>query len=135
MPSSRTGGGGFSARTPSGSSSLSRTRPWGQDQGRLRATATGCALVVIVSQQAFGICFAAIRSVSAQAGVANKAEVTYLQSLPSDQQVIIVENFDPPNTIKALEQVAMFSKNPHSGRYGFFPYLGDRWKAENAVEQ
>jgi hypothetical protein len=46
----------------------------------------------------------------------------YLQSLPDDQQVIIVENTDPPDAIKALSQVLMFSKNPHSGRYGLFPY-------------
>lgn len=46
----------------------------------------------------------------------------YLQGLPSDQQVIIVENTDPPDAIKVLPQVAMFSKNPHSGRYGLFPH-------------
>lgn len=46
----------------------------------------------------------------------------YLQSLPTDRQVIVVENTDPPDAIKILEQVIMFSKNPHSGRYGLFPY-------------
>ena len=35
--------------------------------------------------------------------------------------MIIVENSDPPEAIVALPQVTMFSKNPHSGRYGFFP--------------
>jgi len=45
----------------------------------------------------------------------------YLQSLPADQQVIVVENIDPPEAIKVLDQVLMLSKNPHSGRYGFFP--------------
>lgn len=46
----------------------------------------------------------------------------YLHALPVDQQVIVVENTDPPEGIKALNQVEMFSKNPHSGRYGLFPY-------------
>ena len=48
---------------------------------------------------------------------------TYLQSLTDDRQVIVVENTDPPPAIKALEQVKMFSKNPHSGRYGLFPFV------------
>lgn len=48
---------------------------------------------------------------------------SYLQALPVDQQVIVVENTDPPEPIKALAQVQMFSKNPHSGRYGLFPYV------------
>jgi hypothetical protein len=38
-----------------------------------------------------------------------------------DRQVIIVENSDPPAAITTRPQVVMFSKNPHSGRYGFFP--------------
>lgn len=46
---------------------------------------------------------------------------SYLQELSADKQVIVVENTDPPEKIRTLEQVAMFSKNPHSGRYGFFP--------------
>lgn len=48
---------------------------------------------------------------------------SYLQALPADQQVIVIENTDPPEAIKALNQVQMFSKNPHSGRYGLFPYV------------
>lgn len=48
---------------------------------------------------------------------------SYLQGLPEDWQVIVVENTDPPEAIKRLEQVEMFSKNPHSGRYGLFPYV------------
>lgn len=48
---------------------------------------------------------------------------TYLQALPKDRQVIVVENTDPPDTIRDLPQVLMFSKNPHSGRYGFFPLV------------
>lgn len=46
----------------------------------------------------------------------------YLQALPADRQVIVVENTDPPDAIKALDQVKMFSKNPRSGRYGLFTY-------------
>ena len=45
----------------------------------------------------------------------------YLAALPDDRQVIIVENTDPPASIATRPQVVMFSKNPHSGRYGFFP--------------
>jgi hypothetical protein len=48
---------------------------------------------------------------------------SYLQSLSEDRQVIVVENTDPPPAIKSLVQVKMFSKNPHSGRYGLFPYV------------
>jgi prefoldin subunit 5 len=47
---------------------------------------------------------------------------SYLQSLPSDQQVIVIENTDPPLSIKAIEQCTFFSKNQHQGRFGFFPY-------------
>ncbi len=45
----------------------------------------------------------------------------YLAAAPDDRQVIIVENSDPPSPIVARPQTLMFSKNPHSGRYGFFP--------------
>ena len=45
----------------------------------------------------------------------------YLAGLADDRQVIIVENTDPPAQITTRTQVVMFSKNPHSGRYGFFP--------------
>jgi hypothetical protein len=56
----------------------------------------------------------------------------YLAALPADRQVIIVENTDPPEAIVALPQVTMFSKNPHSGRYGFFPVLGTQPAAPEA---
>ncbi|HEX2552743.1 MAG TPA: AAA family ATPase [Microvirga sp.] len=46
---------------------------------------------------------------------------SYLSKLPGDRQVIVVENRDPPSEITARPNVVMFSKNPHSGRYGFFP--------------
>ncbi len=39
----------------------------------------------------------------------------------SDRQVIILENVDPPNEIRKGGHCTFFSKNPHSGRYGFFP--------------
>lgn len=45
----------------------------------------------------------------------------YLQGVSSDMQVIIVENTDPPASIQALDQVLMFTKSPHHGRYGLFP--------------
>lgn len=39
----------------------------------------------------------------------------------TDSQVIIFENTDPPEDVVNRPQTTMFSKNPHSGRYGFFP--------------
>lgn len=44
----------------------------------------------------------------------------YLQALPDDRQVIVIENIDPPASIKSREQSLMFTKNPHHGRYGLF---------------
>lgn len=44
----------------------------------------------------------------------------YLTAL-KDRQVIILENNDPPENIKKLSHTLFFSKNPHLGRYGFFP--------------
>jgi hypothetical protein len=38
-----------------------------------------------------------------------------------DRQVIVLENMDPPDGIKTRPQSIFFSKNPHLGRYGFFP--------------
>jgi hypothetical protein len=58
----------------------------------------------------------------------------YLAALPNDRQVIIVENTDPPASIATRLQVVMFSKNPHSGRYGFFP-IAEEWKETPSVEQ
>ncbi|WP_313920428.1 hypothetical protein [Tahibacter sp.] len=49
----------------------------------------------------------------------------YLEALPSNTQVIVVENIDPPEAIMSLEQSLMFSRNPHHGRYGLFPFSGD----------
>jgi len=39
--------------------------------------------------------------------------------------VIIVENTTPPTVIAELPQAVMFTKNPHQGRYGFFPQVAD----------
>ncbi|HCK5591101.1 AAA family ATPase [Pseudomonas mosselii] len=47
----------------------------------------------------------------------------YLEAMPSDTQVIVIENTDPPASIMKREQSLMFSKNPHHGRYGLFPYV------------
>jgi hypothetical protein len=47
----------------------------------------------------------------------------YLQAMSDDMQIIIVENTDPPESIRNRAQSLMFSKNPHHGRYGLFPYL------------
>lgn len=44
-----------------------------------------------------------------------------LEALPSDTQVIVVENTDPPANIRARDQSQMFGKNPYHGRYGLFP--------------
>lgn len=51
----------------------------------------------------------------------NLSFYSYLAALDPDRQVIVVENTDPPAFIMIKPQVTMFSKNPHSGRYGFFP--------------
>jgi len=45
----------------------------------------------------------------------------YLAGLPEDRQVIIIENITPPDEIKLKANVEMFSGNPNTGRYGFFP--------------
>lgn len=46
----------------------------------------------------------------------------YLETLPSNTQVLVVENIDPPDAIMHIDQALMFNKNPHQGRYGLFPY-------------
>lgn len=45
----------------------------------------------------------------------------YLLGLHKDNQVIIVENQHPPKFVHAEGNVTVFTKNPHQGRYGFFP--------------
>jgi predicted nucleic acid-binding Zn-ribbon protein len=49
----------------------------------------------------------------------------YLEALPLDSQVIVIENTDPPDAIRRREQSLMFGKNPHHGRYGLFPHITD----------
>ena len=49
----------------------------------------------------------------------------YLEALPRDTQVIVIENTDPPDAIMKREQSLMFGKNPHHGRYGLFPFIAD----------
>ncbi|RDD95239.1 hypothetical protein DTW89_02685 [Acidovorax sp. BoFeN1] len=49
----------------------------------------------------------------------------YLEALPIDTQVIVVENTDPPDAIMKRQQSLMFGKNPHHGRYGLFPFASD----------
>ncbi len=44
----------------------------------------------------------------------------YLEA-KTERQIIILENIDPPENIKKRSQSIFFSKNPHLGRYGFFP--------------
>lgn len=45
----------------------------------------------------------------------------FIQAMPGDTQVIVIENTDPPEAIRNRDQSLMFSKNPHHGRYGLFP--------------
>jgi hypothetical protein len=45
----------------------------------------------------------------------------YLLGLRRDSQVIIVENEHPPEFVSHGGNVVVFTKNPHQGRYGFFP--------------
>lgn len=45
----------------------------------------------------------------------------YLLGLRKDSQVVIVENEHPPEFVADEANVIIFTKNPHQGRYGFFP--------------
>jgi hypothetical protein len=47
----------------------------------------------------------------------------YIAAMADDRQVIIIENDDPPASIGSRPQVQMFSGNPNSGRFGFFPVV------------
>ncbi len=55
----------------------------------------------------------------------------YLNGLPEDRQIIVVEYRDPIESIRSRGQVVMFSKNPHSGRYGLFPSEDDKPPVED----
>ena len=48
----------------------------------------------------------------------------YLLGLRKDSQIIIVENEHPPDFVSGEGNVIKFTKNPHQGRYGFFPVTG-----------
>ena len=48
----------------------------------------------------------------------------YLLGLRKDSQIIIVENEHPPDFVSGEGNVIVFTKNPHQGRYGFFPVTG-----------
>ena len=48
----------------------------------------------------------------------------YLLGLRKDNQVVIVENEHPPDFASGEGNVIVFTKNPHQGRYGFFPVTG-----------
>ncbi|NOG73932.1 AAA family ATPase [Roseicella sp. DB1501] len=54
----------------------------------------------------------------------NEQFYAYLEALPTDRQVIIIENTTPPPAVLGRPQVEFFSRNPHSGRFGFFPLHG-----------
>lgn len=45
----------------------------------------------------------------------------YLLGLNRENQVIIIENKHPPQFVFDEVHVTVFTKNPHQGRYGFFP--------------
>ncbi len=48
----------------------------------------------------------------------------YLLGLSKDSQVIVIENQHPPDFVSDEGNVTVFTKNPHHGRYGFFPVAG-----------
>ena len=48
----------------------------------------------------------------------------YLLGMNRENQVIIVENEHPPEFVSRDAHVTVFTKNPHQGRYGFFPLRG-----------
>lgn len=45
----------------------------------------------------------------------------YLMGISKENQVIIIENEHPPDFVEKEIPVTVFTKNPNSGRYGFFP--------------
>jgi hypothetical protein len=44
----------------------------------------------------------------------------FLKDITEDQQVIIVENTDPPADVQSLPQAIKFTSNPGDGRAGLF---------------
>ena len=45
----------------------------------------------------------------------------YLLGFRKNDQIIIIENEHPPDFVYEEGNVTVFTKNPHQGRYGFFP--------------
>jgi hypothetical protein len=45
----------------------------------------------------------------------------YLLGMNQASQVVVVENEHPPDAVLRDSNVVVFTKNPHQGRYGFFP--------------
>ena len=45
----------------------------------------------------------------------------YLKHISDDQQVIVVENTDPPDDVRAMPRAQRFTGNPEEGRAGLFP--------------
>ena len=45
----------------------------------------------------------------------------YLLGTSSGTQIVVVENEHPPDFVTERGNVIVFTKNPHRGRYGFFP--------------
>ena len=45
----------------------------------------------------------------------------YLVEHHSESQVVVVENQHPPDLVEGRCNLVVFTKNPHEGRYGFFP--------------
>ena len=48
----------------------------------------------------------------------------HLLGMHKDNQIIVIENEHPPDFVAQQAPVTVFTKNPHHGRYGFFP----QWK-------
>jgi hypothetical protein len=56
----------------------------------------------------------------------------YLKQIGNDQQVIIIENTDPPDDVRLLPYVQKFTGNPEEGRAGFFPVVGSQRLSETS---
>jgi hypothetical protein len=63
----------------------------------------------------------------------NEQFFQFLTALPEDQQVITIENTDPPAAITTRPQVTMFTRNPKNGRYGLFP-IGQKKQSVQGAE-
>lgn len=61
----------------------------------------------------------------------NSSFFGYIEKLPSDRQVIIIENTDPPADIQAAAHTIMFTGVPGVGRIGFFPGSSEAEQTES----